>query len=69
VEHADGARIARALKARGVVPDFRPPNVIRLAPVALYTSFTDVWQVTQHLRAILDNREPEAYPVGRDVVA
>jgi kynureninase len=69
VEHADGARIARALKARGVVPDFRPPNVIRLAPVALYTSFTDVWQVTQHLRAILDNREHEAYPVGRDVVA
>ncbi|MGN6564680.1 MAG: kynureninase [Thermomicrobiales bacterium] len=69
VEHAEGARIARALKARGVVPDFRPPNVIRLAPVALYTSFADVWQVIQQLRAILDNREHEAYPVGRDVVA
>jgi kynureninase len=69
VEHADGARIAKALKARGVVPDFRPPNVVRLAPVALYTSFADVWQVVQHLRAIVDGHEHEAYATGRELVA
>lgn len=69
VEHPDGARIAKALKARGVVPDFRPPNVIRLAPVALYTSFTEVWQVVQHLRAVIDQREHEAYAIGRELVA
>jgi kynureninase len=69
VEHADGPRIVKALKARGVIPDFRPPNVIRLAPIALYTSFADVWQVVQHLRAIIDGREHEAFAAERDLVA
>jgi kynureninase len=69
VEHADGPRIVRALKARGVVPDFRGPNVIRLAPIALYTSFADVWQVVGHLRAIIDAGEHEAYAEGRALVA
>ncbi len=69
VEHREGARIAKALKARGVIPDFRPPNVVRLAPIALYTSFAEVWQVVEHLRAIVDNREHEAYAVGRELVA
>ncbi|HET8629312.1 MAG TPA: kynureninase [Thermomicrobiales bacterium] len=69
VEHADGARIAKALKARGVVPDFRPPNVVRLAPIALYTSFADVWQVARHLREIIDHGEHERFAAGRELVA
>jgi kynureninase len=39
----------RAMEQAGVVCDFRPPNVIRLAPVPLYNSFTDVWRVGQTL--------------------
>ncbi len=69
VEHAAGPQIVRALKARGVVPDFRQPNVIRLAPIALYTSFADVWQVVQHLKAIIDGREHEAFVAERGLVA
>ena len=69
VEHADGARIAKALKARGVVPDFRPPNVVRLAPIALYTSFADVWQVVRHLREIIHHGEHERFATGRELVA
>lgn len=69
VEHPDGARIAKALKARGVVPDFRPPNVVRLAPVALYTTFAEVWQVVRRLRAIIDAGEHEAFGAGRELVA
>ncbi len=69
VEHADGPRIVKALKARGVVPDFRQPNVIRLAPIALYTTYSDVWHVVQHLRAIIDGGEHERYEVGRELVA
>ncbi|MDP9372507.1 MAG: kynureninase [Chloroflexota bacterium] len=69
VEHPEGVRIVRALKARGVVPDFRQPDIIRLAPVALYTSFRDVWHVVQHLRAIVDGREYEAYRGARELVA
>ena len=69
VEHEEAVRIARALKARGIVPDYRAPNVIRLAPIALYTSFAEVWQVAQHLRAIIDGGEHEAYEAGRELVA
>lgn len=69
VEHAEGPRIAKALKARGVIPDFRPPNIVRLAPIALYTSYDDIWQTCQHLRAIIAERAYAAFPTTRDLVA
>lgn len=69
VEHDDAARIVKALKARGVVPDFREPNVIRLAPVPLYVSFADVWDAARHLREILDAGEHLAFEQKREAVA
>ncbi len=69
VEHAEGTRIAKALKTKGVIPDFRPPNIVRLAPIALYTSYDECWQAAQHLKAIIDERSYEAFPIGRDLVA
>lgn len=69
VEHPAAAQVVRALKARGVVPDFRPPDVIRLAPVALYTTFSEVWQVVTHLRAVIDRGEHRAQAAGRALVA
>ncbi|GAI72988.1 unnamed protein product, partial [marine sediment metagenome] len=42
VMHGDAWRVAEALKARGVIPDFRPPNIIRLAPIPLYSGYRDV---------------------------
>jgi kynureninase len=69
VEHADAPRICKALKARGVIPDFRPPNIIRLAPIALYTSFHEVYQAARHLRAIVAGGEHLRYAEGREVVA
>lgn len=69
VEHAEGPRIAKALKARGVIPDFRPPNIVRLAPIAFYTAYDDIWQTAQHLKAIIDERAYAAFPTTRDLVA
>ena len=69
VEHPAGAQIAAALKARGVIPDFRQPNVVRLAPIPLYTSFTDVWDTVQTLREIIDNDEYQQQAKERGVVA
>lgn len=69
VEHGDAARVARALKARGVVPDFRAPNVVRLAPIPLYTSFAEVWHAVQVLREIVDAGEHLVGNGGRELVA
>ncbi len=69
VEHPEGARIARALKTRGFVPDFRAPNVLRLAPVPLYTTFHEVWRVVEALREIVERGEHLRGDAGRDLVA
>jgi kynureninase len=57
IEHDEGAQIAQALKARNVIVDFRQPDVIRLAPIALYTSYHELWQTAQVLRDIIDTGE------------
>lgn len=69
LEHEEAIRICKALKARGVIPDFRFPNVIRLAPVALYTSYEDIWNTVRILREIIENKEYEQFAKGREVVA
>ena len=69
LEHEDAIRINSALKASGVIPDFRYPNVIRLAPIALYTSFSDVYQVVEIIEDIMANRKYEAYERKRGLVA
>lgn len=42
-----------ALRARGILPDFRQPDVIRMAPVPMYNGFHDVWRVGQGLAEVL----------------
>ena len=43
--HRRGRELFDFLAARGIVADWREPNVIRLAPVPLYNSFADVERV------------------------
>ena len=70
LEHdTEAVRINAALKKRGVIPDFRFPNVIRLAPIALYTSYYEIWQVVQHIKEIMDTREYQNFPRERGTVS
>jgi kynureninase len=69
IEHERAIQVTAALKRRGVVPDFRYPNVIRLAPMPLYTSFYEVWLLVQHLREIEEAREFERHPSSRGAVS
>ncbi|MBU9714088.1 kynureninase [Evansella tamaricis] len=69
IEHSDAARICKALKENGIVPDFRSPNGIRLAPVALYNTFVEVWKTVQTLKRIMDNGEYRKYTNERGVIA
>ncbi len=68
VEHLEAARITRALKERNIIPDFRYPNIIRLAPVALYNTFAEVWAVIQSLKEIIDNGEYLKYDLTPEEV-
>ncbi len=52
----DAPAIATALDALGVVADERPPNIVRFAPVPLYTSYVDCWRAADALRKVLSRR-------------
>jgi kynureninase len=69
LEHNEAARICKALKENGIIPDFRAPNIIRLAPVALYTSYSEVWTAVQVLKKIMVEKQYEKYKNEREVVA
>jgi len=61
-------QINRALKARKVIPDFRPPGLIRFAPIALYNSYRDVWQTVCHIKDIVDTKEYESFNADRSAI-
>ncbi len=67
--HTDAARICKALKTVGVVPDFRSPDIVRLAPIALYTRFTDVFEAVQRLKRVMEEKMYEQFANERDVIA
>lgn len=69
LEHKEAARICQALKAEGVIPDFRAPSGIRLAPVALYNTFEEVWLVVQRLKMIMVEERYKKFKNKRGVVA
>jgi len=54
--HPDGHAIMRALIDRGVIGDYREPNVMRFGFAPLYTRFTDVYDAVATLGQILDTR-------------
>ncbi|WP_418284039.1 kynureninase [Halorubrum sp. DTA46] len=61
LEHPEAERLSVALKSRGVIVDFRPPNVVRVCPAAPYTAFADVLEVVDEIEAILDSGAHERY--------
>ena len=54
--HANAWPICRALAARGVIGDFRAPDVLRMGFAPLYTSFADVWHAVDAICAVIDTR-------------
>jgi kynureninase len=49
--------IVQALIARGVIGDFRAPDILRFGFTPLYTSFEDVWNAVDHLKQVLETGE------------
>lgn len=69
VAHPEAARINKALKQAGLIPDFRPPDIIRLAPIALYTRYEDIAQIILGLKSIMEREAYLEFPNVRDAVA
>jgi kynureninase len=56
LSHPDAAYpMVQALIARGVVGDFRAPDILRFGFTPLYTRFTEVWDAVEHLRQVLES--------------
>ena len=51
--HAQGYPIMQALIARGVIGDFRAPDILRFGFAALYVRFIDVWNAVAALKEIM----------------
>lgn len=67
--HAEGYAIMQALIARGVIGDFRAPDIMRFGLTPLYVSFGDVVQAAHALHDVLSRevwRDP-AYSVRNAV--
>lgn len=54
---AIGFPVMQALIARGVIGDFRAPDVLRFGFTPLYMRFVDAFDAAEHLRQVLDSGE------------
>ena len=57
--HPDGYAVMRALVARGVIGDFRAPDVLRFGFAPLYVRFTDAWDAAGALAEVLSSHAHE----------
>ncbi len=58
--HPEGYAIMQALIARGVIGDFRAPDMLRFGFAPLYNRYTDVWDAVDALAAVMDARAWDA---------
>lgn len=54
LRHRDAYAVTQALIARGVVGDFRAPDLVRFGFAPLYLSFVEVWDAMETVRDVLE---------------
>jgi kynureninase len=66
--HQDAFRISVACAQSGVIGDARPPNLLRLSPTPLSSSFVDVWEGMSRIRDVVASQAYLAIPEQRSRV-
>lgn len=61
IEHDEAYRISQALRDRGIIVDYRPPDVIRVCPTPLSTQYEELWEVTNTLRSVIESGDYQRY--------
>ncbi|MFQ1063183.1 kynureninase [Bordetella trematum] len=56
LRHPQGYAVMQALIARGLIGDYREPEVLRFGLTPLYLGYADVWDAVEILRDVLDTR-------------
>ena len=56
LRHEEAYRVMRALISRGVIGDFRTPDILRFGFSALYTRYVDIFDSVRRLREVLTSR-------------
>lgn len=56
LRHDEGYKVMQALIERGILGDFRAPDVLRFGLAPLYLRFIDVWHAVAALREVLESR-------------
>ena len=54
--HTDAFAICQALIEKGVIADFRAPNILRFGFTPLYTSFEEIWQAVAILAEVVKSQ-------------
>ena len=57
LRHPEAYAICQALIARGVIGDFRAPDILRFGFTPAYLGFAEVWRAAEHIAAVLGARE------------
>ncbi|WP_394991334.1 kynureninase [Emticicia sp.] len=66
IQHAEGYRINRAMiepfdGSKSIIPDFRPPNNIRLGIAPLYNTFQELYETVTRIKQIVEEKQFEKY--------
>jgi kynureninase len=70
IQHAEAYRISQAMidpknDSKSIIPDFRPPNNIRLGIAPLYNSFIEIYETIIRIRDIVVEKQYLEYDLKR----
>ena len=62
--HPEGYAIMRTLISKGVIGDFRKPDVLRFGLTPLYLGFEDIWRAVETVGGIMEREDWRRAPAA-----